>query len=894
MSFPTTTVLDLFNRSEDPLSQGGAWNATTPVLPGDSLLRTNGSGAWGRYPQVSSSCRAGVDFTDCETYLTVTRLPGSYEAVRLYARITNPGTASASGYLAQLTTAGGIATVALYKVTAGAIGQQLGSSYNDATSLPCGLGIEAAGGVIRVFYRSASGVWVERITVSDSSYPHGTIGVGLNWTNPLIDDFGGGSTSTPRTPVTTAKHRAAGTFANKPVFIRKSGSFTPITDLIVIGQSNLPPPPTADPLFGVNMGGGAVDQELTGTNAHEIIAFDYARFSVPITTTASQIGTWVDLYNAAGITPLVCATFTNRIPTQSEAQGLGAWATALQGKVLGIEFGSETANSSQPASWQQGGLYATRAREAAVAINGKVKLIVQGRGDNPAWLAQMREAVVDIGNYADGWSLRYLQQDYSNVINAYRAALAGFAHPDVWVTSMGWATDDGLALNDAYGWPVNMTYQAAATNLQTFYDFAQSKVAAIFYSSIHDLSPHGANNQRDNYLGALAYGSAWGDWEVKPYLTDKVRELCGARPYVPAGAPGVPSTRLYPSTSLFPQGTHTPPPPVDPGRLMPSATLYPSATLKPGQSNPPIVSDPPPGIPPVPTNRWYATSSPWNQRVTGIPIHSNSQAIVNTILDGLPGVYAEDGGAVGPTNDVIRWQAGANWNSWDFEHPIFFASDTDPFKTIVGGAYGGTPIRVPAAATPATSSDGHLAIVQRDGRIYEFWQAVIGPTSISCSWGDRADINGDGRGTCTAGWFSLGAGVLRPAEMVSGIHHALFFVTNVYGGTTAPSTGTGQGAQRRLIRPDVPKFGQRLKLDLTDVEISNLPSHLRILATACRDYGLIVGDTGGGGLHGDNSVRSAWTAPSVIAGVPVSGGTYTWDLRPYVNMRNKLKVLAEV
>lgn len=310
--------------------------------------------------------------------------------------------------------------------------------------------------------------------------------------------------------------------------------------------------------------------------------------------------------------------------------------------------------------------------------------------------------------------------------------------------------------------------------------------------------------------------------------------------------------------------------------------------------------NPPP--PPPTTPRWYAPTSPFNQKVTSMAVHPNSQAIVNQILDGLPGVVDERGEASRPTANIIRFQAGNVWTQYDYEHPVFFASATDPLHKIVGGACNGKQIRVPANARPAgPGTDGHLVVVQADGTTYEFWQATITPTEIRCSWGDGgtpesriSDGSGFGNGcSCCAGHFGLGAGMIRPNEMVEGINHAIFLVTYNYRSVQWPTLFTNQGTQRRISNnPAVPNLGQRLRLELTDPEIAALPAHLRVLARACRDYGLIVGDTGGGGLHCDNASRQAWIDAGRASGAPESNGTFSWDLRPHVDMRSKLKVLA--
>lgn len=312
---------------------------------------------------------------------------------------------------------------------------------------------------------------------------------------------------------------------------------------------------------------------------------------------------------------------------------------------------------------------------------------------------------------------------------------------------------------------------------------------------------------------------------------------------------------------------------------------------------------------PVPS-RWFASDSLWNTPIENNPaILSNSDDIVDTILNGIPGVNDAEGTPTAPTNDVIKFHVGANWDQYDYEHPVFFAKITDTIKTIVvtsGFGANGIEILAPADAwvsehpPHSEGGDNAMAIVQPNGDTYEFWGVTeIAETTITAEWADGPNNYYTGSGwnevgapaTITLGRMSLGAGVLRYDEMMNGIFHALDLVTYNYSGYISPASAGNQGDRRFVDRTDVPKMGMRLRLNLTDNEINALPDHLQNLATCCRDYGLYVGDTGGGGLHADNSNKAAWTYVAVSTGVPVWEGTYTWDLTAYVDMATKLQVL---
>jgi hypothetical protein len=255
------------------------------------------------------------------------------------------------------------------------------------------------------------------------------------------------------------------------------------------------------------------------------------------------------------------------------------------------------------------------------------------------------------------------------------------------------------------------------------------------------------------------------------------------------------------------------------------------------------------------TDRWpsrcwqpYARDSPFNRRLPVRPrVLPDSAEIVRGLL------------AQGPVADlVISARPGG-----DYYHSLHWARKGDPMYTVhcMHPGWGrcvveGERVRIPTQAQPASGSDGHLAVLDRDtGWEHDFWQ--VHPRSpeggvLTVSWGGRLRLTGDGRGgDATGSRLGLVAGVVRSQELLAGrVEHALFLVV---GCTSAAvvypalgQAGTCPPGQRG------PATGQYLRLAMTPAEIDqlHLPPWKTALLRAMAQYGGFVGDTGGNEAFG--------------------------------------------
>jgi hypothetical protein len=251
----------------------------------------------------------------------------------------------------------------------------------------------------------------------------------------------------------------------------------------------------------------------------------------------------------------------------------------------------------------------------------------------------------------------------------------------------------------------------------------------------------------------------------------------------------------------------------------------------------------------------FPADNHWNQRVDGLPVHPNSDAIVRSIGVG-ENMHADfgsgryEGAPIGiPYRTVPRGQRRVPV-SFDYADE----SDRGPYPI---------PRRVPIEGGRSSDGDRHVIVVDRARcKLYEL--SFAHPRAGGARWhaGSGAIFNLRSNRLRPRGWTSADAaglpilpGLARYPEVKRGeIRHALRF--------TAPRT------RRAFIYParhfassltdrDLPAMGQRLRLKRS-YDISGFPRQSRIVLRALKRYGMILADNG-----------SSW----YVSGAPSRG----WD-----------------
>jgi hypothetical protein len=252
----------------------------------------------------------------------------------------------------------------------------------------------------------------------------------------------------------------------------------------------------------------------------------------------------------------------------------------------------------------------------------------------------------------------------------------------------------------------------------------------------------------------------------------------------------------------------------------------------------PTDARPVPGAPHCPI---FPRDNHWNQRVDGLPLLPNSDAIVRSIgLD--ESMHADfgsglwEGGPIGiPFTTVRRAQPKV---------PVSFeyADESDGTRYPI-------PRRAPVEGGRGSDGDRHVIVVDRSRcRLYELFDAH--PLAGGARWhaGSGAIFNLRSNRLRPRGYTSADAaglpilpGLARYPEVRRGrIEHALRFTASR---TRRAFIYPARHFASNLTDPDLPAMGQRLRLKRS-FDISRFPRQSRIVLRALRRYGMILADNG--------------------------------------------------
>ena len=285
----------------------------------------------------------------------------------------------------------------------------------------------------------------------------------------------------------------------------------------------------------------------------------------------------------------------------------------------------------------------------------------------------------------------------------------------------------------------------------------------------------------------------------------------------PVGTTSTPATAVPPSHAPSPTRA-----PVVQPTAAPTHRPSPSAT-----------SAPPPAPPPRPISACsiFPASNVWNARVDGLPVATNSGAMIAAIGFGasLHPDFSNAGGYGIPFNVVgtstprskVRFQYAAE-------------SDAGPYP-------------IPASPRIEGGSDRHILMVDTDAcLLYELYAATR--TSTGWTAGSGAIWHLTTNALRPAGWTSADAaglpifpGLVRYSEVAAGIiRHAIRFTAPTtcagYAYPARHQAGSGSCASR-------PPMGLRVRLKAS-VDISAFGPQARVILVALQRYGMLLADNG--------------------------------------------------
>jgi len=236
----------------------------------------------------------------------------------------------------------------------------------------------------------------------------------------------------------------------------------------------------------------------------------------------------------------------------------------------------------------------------------------------------------------------------------------------------------------------------------------------------------------------------------------------------------------------------------------------------------------------------FPRSNPWNQRVDGLPVAPNSDAIISSI----------------GTGDTLHADFGSGlWQGRPIGIPITVVGRTQrkvrvAFNYAAESDRGPYPIPGNVKIEGGRQSDGdrHALILDRHGcRLYELFSLY--PTAGG-GWraGSGAIWNLRSNRLRPAGWTSADAaglpilpGLARYDEVARGrIDHALRFTVSR---TRRAYVYPARHYASDLTDPDLPPMGLRLRLKAA-YPTRSFPRQARVVLEALKRYGMLVADNG--------------------------------------------------
>lgn len=188
MAFPTTPILDNFNRADEPLNTRQNWGPLLQGFVNGSVLTTGFRSV--SFAEAANAWALPIGSADQELYCTVVIRPDASGNVRLFVRTTDVNTGTENGYVGQFTRTAWSIDV----FTDGAITSTITSgsySLQDGDSI----GIAITGSTIELYHKPSAGAWTLLGSTTDTTWTNGGIGFYVN--DPakaaVLDDVGGGS-----------------------------------------------------------------------------------------------------------------------------------------------------------------------------------------------------------------------------------------------------------------------------------------------------------------------------------------------------------------------------------------------------------------------------------------------------------------------------------------------------------------------------------------------------------------------------------------------------------------------------------------------------------------------------------------------------------------------------
>lgn len=194
MAFPTTPVLDSFNRADENPLGNGTWTAPALGDSGSPQVLSNQCAPDGAVANYNAAVWSSAFGADQEAYFTLAVKGTGTTFVYLASRMTSETLLTWAGYTLQIPT-GTNSVWTLNKVVAG-WSTIIGTTATQLVSAGDSVGCSIVGTTFTMQYKAAAGSWTALNTVTNTAIS-GSGKIGFEWDGldaaRRLDDFGGGN-----------------------------------------------------------------------------------------------------------------------------------------------------------------------------------------------------------------------------------------------------------------------------------------------------------------------------------------------------------------------------------------------------------------------------------------------------------------------------------------------------------------------------------------------------------------------------------------------------------------------------------------------------------------------------------------------------------------------------
>ena len=236
----------------------------------------------------------------------------------------------------------------------------------------------------------------------------------------------------------------------------------------------------------------------------------------------------------------------------------------------------------------------------------------------------------------------------------------------------------------------------------------------------------------------------------------------------------------------------------------------------------------------------FPSNNAWNQKVSTLPVRSDSATLVSRIsaTGGRTMLHPDfgGGGAYGIPFKVVP----ANQPRVPIHYTAYGdESDPGPFPI---------PANAPVEGGASSTGDRHVIVVQQSScHLFELYRAFWRGNRWDADSGANWDLNSNklrplGWTSADAAGLPILAGLVRYGEVQSGvINHALrFTVAKTQRGYILPATHYASSSTDATLPP----MGLRLRLN-ANYDLSRFHGQALVILRALKQYGMIVADNGG-------------------------------------------------